>query len=46
MMIDWFAAWYIWWLGFWSDHPVIFVMSAVVTIGFTVYVRRRNRRNR
>ena len=40
MIIELFTSWYTWWLDFWLNHPVIFIVFAVFAIGFSVISRR------
>jgi hypothetical protein len=44
-MPDLMRDWHLWWLDFWTAHPVLFWIAAVAAIGLSVVAKRYTRRS-
>jgi hypothetical protein len=45
-MPEWLLAYHQWWLVFWANNPVLFIVAAVVAVALTVWINRMKKRGR
>lgn len=45
-MPEFLVSYYVWWMTFFTANPVIFWVSVVVAVGFTIWARRFKRQRR